>query len=239
MARECRNVQFRSSGFGREVEELTQRHGLVLRDIVSTTDRLPVGQAELDGAHHIFTIYMAKWKAGIVGHQQRAAIPHAKQIILQTVEVVALAVHHGKTQRRNWKRVFRVRLHEEVFGSPLLDPIDPVVVIEVVVFGRLRHHRAFIVFFAERALRTFPNEIDLTGADKDVVAYSAAQHVYSDGCVATVVQSGINRGIKVATKKALAVPSFGTVAVKHLDLARQFVQRAAAMEDRYLVSVLQ
>lgn len=175
---------------------------------------------------------MAHRQIAVGRNEQRATIGHPEKVVFEAVKVIAFTVHHGQPQRRERKFGYCIGLREQVFGSTLFNAVNPVAVIEVILFGGLGHQRPFVVFLTKGTSEAGSNEIDLAGADENVMTYMAQQQVAHDSGIAIIVERGVDDGIEsTASDKTFTIVTPAAIATQHLDIARRIEKRLAAVED--------
>src|SRR5580704_12897561 len=101
-------------------------------------------------------------------HKNRTAVPQARQIAENSIEMIALAVDHWQTKRRYREAVVAVHREERVFSPAFFNAVKPVFMINRAFDRGRRHRRTVIVLFAQRSFQSGPHEVNLPCADHDV-----------------------------------------------------------------------
>ena len=119
---------------------------------------------------------------------------------------------------------------ERVLERALLHPVVPLAAVEG-VRGRL-DERPVVVALAGGARAALAHEVDLAGADHDVVADAAAQHLGRPPAVRPVVGGEVDRRVEAASREQALEVGGRAVAAEALDAVAERVGERAAVEER-------
>src|SRR5205823_5192750 len=108
----------------------------------------------------------------------------------------ALSVDHRSTQGSDGKTMVLPSSKEMIFGFTLVDSIEPVAVIRCALLRRLRDQVTFIVCFAKWMRQVFPHQVDLAGADKDVMAGPLLENLDDGERICPSVKRGVDHSIE-------------------------------------------
>ena len=104
-----------------------------------------------------------------------------------------------------------------VLRFALVDSIEPIAIIRFVFRRRWRHEVAFIIFFTERPGQILPDQINLAGADEDIVPGPLLKSIQGCQCVGARVERGVNHRIEaVGTNCFLQILTAAPVAIDTL-----------------------
>ena len=192
------------------LEQLAERRRLVLREVPRPAERLRVPEDGQDELHDRARVDVADAALAAAGQQHRAAVEQPPEVALDAAEVVALAVHHRDAQPRRGEAAPRPRLGERVLERALAHPVVPLTLVEGV--ERRGHQRAVVVALARRPRPAFlAHEVDLAGADDDVVADASVEDLRRPAAVAAVVRGEVHGRVPLAAgeEAARSRPSCG------------------------------
>ena len=147
-------------------QELVERDGLVLGQVVVAADPLPAGEKVQHRGDDVVAVHVPEPMARPFGHEDRSAVPAAPDVARETPEVIAPAVHHREPERGHRKPLRTPGAVEHVLGCALLDAVAPIPPVGPVARG-FEHDRAVVVFLPKRPRQPRPYEIDLTARQPD------------------------------------------------------------------------
>lgn len=126
-----------------------------------------------------------------------------------------------------------------VLGFALVDAVEPIPVVRFVFWRGWRDQIAVIIFFTERPGQILPDQINLTGADEDVMTSPLLEGLDGGQRVGAGVKRGVNHRIEATrSHRFFNVLLAAPVAIDTLYIRRKPAGRNSAIEDRNRMSAL-
>ena len=149
--------------------------------------------------------------------------------------MVALAVDHRQAKRGVRELVLLPRFAQGIFSAALFDAVDPFFVAVGVRLGR-GHHPPFVIGFKKGTLNAFAHEVDLPGADEDILPHLAIEDVNNRIDFCAFIERVIDNGIERApVQRVRELHRIGAVGTQALDIRRKLVGGFTAIQHGHAV----
>ncbi len=172
---------------------------------------------------------MADGPVTAVGKHHRPAVEEPPQVAFQPAEVVALAVHHREAKTGRGEPP-----HLPVLDERVLDPALPHAVVPLPALGGvagLGQEGSRVVGLPRGARRSVAHEVDLAGADHDVVAQPAGQDRHHLPRVLGPVRGEVDGGVEGMPGQEAGEVLGGPVAPEPLHSRAEGIGEPAAVEE--------
>src|SRR5579871_2146897 len=141
---------------------------------------------------------MAQRQPLAFGYKDWPAVPQAQEVSIETVVVIAFAVHDGQAQAGERKPALLPGAGKYVLGCALVETIKPVLIVGSVGLRWWVHYRPGVVFLPERTLQPWPDEIYLPGAEEHIAASAPGHRFHHGFCLGAVVKRGVDNQVKLS-----------------------------------------
>src|ERR1051326_7576525 len=117
---------------------------------------------------------MAQRQTVAFRRQDWPGVCQSEKVSVDPVVVIAFAVDHWQAKAGERELLFLPAPRKNVLRGPLVDAVKPALILRI-ISRRRRHNGSRIILFFIGSRKTDPDQVDLSGAEKYIMAHVPAE----------------------------------------------------------------